>query len=147
MGLLTGTLLTVVVIYVYCACAYRLLQVRKEYEKEDRDESDPMYTLDNDYTILCYHYFGKAGYWLILVSTLITLWGSDMGTMVLMTDFLVALPIFNNIGSTKYMQRLLPTIILFVSCWLTCILKNPRYVLICGGGSEDGNGGESNRYS
>ena len=28
----------------------------------------------------------------MLLSTLITLWGSDMGTMVLMTDLLVSLP-------------------------------------------------------
>ena len=78
---------------------------------------------------MCYHYFGKFGYWLILLSTLITLWGSDMGTMILMTDFLTALPFFKNMSSSKYLQRLLPTIILFVCSWLTCILKNPRFDL------------------
>lgn len=127
MGLLTGTLLTVFIVYAYGACAYRLLQVRKEFEGEEKKEEDPLYHLDNDYTIMCYHYFGKGGYWLILLSTLITLWGSDMGTMVLMTDFLTALPIFRNLSSSVRMQRLLPTIILFIVSWLSCILKNPRY--------------------
>ncbi|KNB45561.1 hypothetical protein JH06_5485 [Blastocystis sp. subtype 4] len=125
MGLITGTLLNMFIVYVYCSCAYRLLQVRKVFETEEKDESDPLYHLDNDYTIMCYHYFGKFGYWLILLSTLITLWGSDMGTMILMTDFLTALPFFKNMSSSKYLQRLLPTIILFVCSWLTCILKNP----------------------
>lgn len=131
MGLITGTLLNMYIVYVYCSCAYRLLQVRKVFETEEKDASDPLYHLDNDYTIMCYHYFGKFGYWLILLSTLITLWGSDMGTMVLMTDFLTALPFFKNMSSSKNLQRLLPTIILFLCSWLTCILKNPRYILFC----------------
>ena len=38
MGLLTGTLLTMFIVYAYGACAYRLLQVRKEFEGEEKKE-------------------------------------------------------------------------------------------------------------
>ena len=92
-----------------------------------QDENDPLYKLDNDYTTICYHYFGKFGYWLILICTLITLWGSDMGTLVLMTDLMVDLPYFNTFSENKYIKRIIPTIILVFLCWITCILKNPTY--------------------
>ncbi|OAO12029.1 Transmembrane amino acid transporter protein [Blastocystis sp. ATCC 50177/Nand II] len=128
MGLITGTTLTVFVVYVYISFACRMLDVRKAFEKEEKDENDPLYHLDNDYTILCYHYFGKAGYWLVLICTLITLWGSDMGTMILMTDFLSDLPPFNRIGSAST-RRILPTIILLFFCWITSILKNPTLLV------------------
>ena len=90
-----------------------------------QDESDPLYKLDNDYTILCYHYFGKVGYWLVLLSTLITLWGSDMGTMVLMTDLLADLPFLNGISASPKIRRIVLTSLLMFCCWITCILKNP----------------------
>ena len=86
-----------------------------------------MYSLDNDYTVLCYHYFGKFGYWLVLVSTLITLWGSDMGTMVLMTDLLVTLPGFSSVSENEQIRRIVATIFLLIICWITCIFKNPTY--------------------
>ena len=65
----------------------------------------------------------------MLLSTLITLWGSDMGTMVLMTDLLVSLPWFNSFSESETTRRIVATIILFILCWLTCIFKNPTFVL------------------
>ena len=59
--------------------------------------------------------------------TLITLWGSDMGTLVLMTDLMVDLPFFNTFSENKYIKRIIPTIFLVFLCWITCILKNPTY--------------------
>ena len=63
----------------------------------------------------------------MLFSTLITLWGSDMGTMVLMTDLLMSLPWFNSFSENETIRRIVATVILFVLCWLTCILKNPTF--------------------
>ena len=135
MGIIPGGFLTLYVLYVYILSAWKLLQVSKHFKQETKvgyflviqvqNESDPLYSLDNDYTVLCYHYFGKAGYWLMLISTLITLWGSDMGTMVLMTDLLMSLPWFNSFSDSETIRRFVATIILFILCWLTCILKNP----------------------
>lgn len=140
MGIVTGGFLTLYILYVYITSAWKLLQVYKHFQQETKvcicfkyfhfqDESDSVYKLDNDYTVLCYHYFGKGGYWLMLLSTLITLWGSDMGTMVLMTDLLVSLPWFNSFSESETTRRIVATIILFVLCWLTCIFKNPTFVL------------------
>ena len=86
-----------------------------------------MYSLDNDYTVFCYHYFGKFGYWVMLLCTLITLWGSDMGTMVLMTDLLVTLPGFSSVSENEQIRRIVATVFLLIICWVTCILKNPTY--------------------
>ena len=79
---------------------------------------------------MCYHYFGKVGYWAVLISTIITLWGSDMGTMVIMTDYMAELPIFASISTSPYINRLIPTIILVILCWVLCILKNQSYVIV-----------------
>ena len=35
MGIITGTILTVIVVYVYCACSWRMIQVKKQYDTED----------------------------------------------------------------------------------------------------------------
>ncbi|CBK21918.2 uncharacterized protein [Blastocystis hominis] len=125
MGLVTGTLFTLYTVYIYATTTWRLLQVYNHYKGEQKIEKDPRYNLDNDYTVLCYKCFGTFGYWLMLLSTLITLWGSDMGTMVLMTDLLVSLPWFNSFSENETTRRLVATIILFILCWLTCIFKNP----------------------
>lgn len=36
MGLITGVSLTVLVVYVYCVSAWRLVQVKKEFDKESK---------------------------------------------------------------------------------------------------------------
>ena len=78
---------------------------------------------------MCYHYFGKVGYWLTYWSILITLWGSAMGIMVIMTDYLTVLPIFSSISPNPRIARILPTLILVIICWLLCLLKDSKYIL------------------
>ena len=51
-----------------------------------------------------------------------------MGVMVIMTDYLAQLPIFASVSPDPYINRIIPTIILVVICWLLCILKNQSYV-------------------
>lgn len=75
---------------------------------------------------MCYHYFGKFGYWLTYWSILITLWGSAMGIMVIMTDYLTVLPVFSSISPNPRIARILPTIILVIVCWLLCLLKDSK---------------------
>lgn len=38
MGLITGVTLTVIVVYVYCVSAWRLIQVKKQFDKEPKVE-------------------------------------------------------------------------------------------------------------
>ena len=75
---------------------------------------------------MCYHYFGKFGYWLTYWGILITLWGSAMGIMVIMTDYLTVLPVFSSISPNPRIARILPTIILVIVCWLLCLLKDSK---------------------
>ena len=78
---------------------------------------------------MCYHYFGKVGYWLTYWSILITLWGSAMGIMVIMTDYLTVLPVFSSISPNPRVARILPTLILVIVCWLLCLLKDSKLIL------------------
>ncbi|KNB45562.1 hypothetical protein JH06_2422 [Blastocystis sp. subtype 4] len=129
MGIIWGTILTVYIVYVYSTCAWRLLEVNKQFQKEKKNEKDSLYKLDNLYIVMCYHYFGKFGYWLTYWSILITLWGSAMGIMVIMTDYLTVLPVFSSISPNPRIARILPTIILVIVCWLLCLLKDSNLLV------------------
>ena len=64
---------------------------------------------------------GNDGYWIYYVSSLITLYGSNIGSMVVMTDFLSVLPL----GPPKF-RRLIAQVILTVLCIILCLLKDPK---------------------
>lgn len=64
---------------------------------------------------------GNAGYWIYYVCSLITLYGSNIGSMVVMTDFLSVLPL----GPQKF-RRLIAQVILTVLCIILCLLKDPK---------------------
>ena len=70
-----------------------------------------------------YKALGSGGYWLYYVCSLITLYGSNIGSMVVMADFLEAMPI----GSNVKMRRLVSQIILTILCIILCELKDPKY--------------------
>ena len=64
---------------------------------------------------------GNTGYCIYYVCSLITLYGSNIGSMVVMTDFLSVLPL----GPQKF-RRLIEQVILTVLCVILCLLKDPK---------------------
>lgn len=89
---------------------------------------------NNTYAELVYKALGNVGYWIYYVCSLITLYGSNIGSMVyilyilydqvVMTDFLECIPFSHN----KTMRRLIAQIILTVLCIILCLLKDPKYI-------------------
>ena len=78
---------------------------------------------NNTYAELVYKALGSTGYWIYYVCSLITLYGSNIGSMVVMTDFLEALPI----GSNRKLRRIISQMILTVLCIILCLLKDPKF--------------------
>lgn len=79
---------------------------------------------NNTYAELVYKALGSVGYWIYYVCSLITLYGSNIGSMVVMTDFLEAIPI----GSNRKLRRIISQVILTVLCILLCLLKDPKWL-------------------
>ena len=77
---------------------------------------------NNTYAELVFKALGSVGYWIYYVCSLITLYGSNIGSMVVMTDFLGAMPI----GQNKKLRRLIAQVILTVLCIILCLLKDPK---------------------
>ena len=78
---------------------------------------------NNTYAELVYKALGSTGYWIYYVCSLITLYGSNIGSMVVMTDFLEAIPI----GSNRKLRRIISQVMLTLLCILLCLLKDPKY--------------------
>ena len=76
---------------------------------------------NNTYAELVFKVTGNTGYWIYYVCSLITLYGSNIGSMVVMTDFLSVLPL----GPQKF-RRLIAQVILTVLCVILCLLKDPK---------------------
>ena len=81
---------------------------------------------NNTYAELVYKALGSVGYWIYYVCSLITLYGSNIGSMVVMTDFLEAIPI----GSNRKLRRIISQVILTVLCILLCLLKDPKWLFL-----------------
>lgn len=81
----------------------------------------PEIKTNNTYAELVFKVTGNIGYWIYYVCSLITLYGSNIGSMVVMTDFLSALPL----GAPQY-RRLIAQLILTVLCIILCLLKDPK---------------------
>lgn len=64
---------------------------------------------------------GNTGYWIYYVCSLITLYGSNIGSMVVMTDFLSVLR-----PARRSSACLTRQVILTVLCVILCLLKDPK---------------------
>ena len=69
---------------------------------------------------------GNVGYWIYYVCSLITLYGSNIGSMVVMTDFLSALPVMtDNPQAKRYVMQAILTVVAII----LCMLKDPSLLV------------------
>ena len=91
---------------------------------------------NNDYARLCYMVglnppvhakaLGKYGYYLFNFALLMTLYGACIGTMIVMTDFMVALPVMTD---SPDMKRYIMQAILTIIAIILCMLKDPSLLV------------------
>ena len=81
----------------------------------------------NYYANLCHNVLGRVGYTVSVIGLLADVYGGQAGILVVMTDFLCGLPLFQ---SNRQMWRNWIQALLTVVTTLLCIQKNMRFVLL-----------------
>ena len=77
------------------------------------------------YAKISYHYLGKFGYYLFLCFFLLTLWGFQVGILIIMVNFLnTSVQLFFPGSNTRLFVHLLVSVVLL----LTLLLSNLKYV-------------------
>ena len=129
-GIIACILLFVLVCGMMILATYQLIDINNEVNSMPPVVSNyslhiqdafPEIKTNNTYAELVFKVTGNIGYWIYYVCSLITLYGSNIGSMVVMTDFLSALPL----GAPQY-RRLIAQLILTVLCIVLCLLKDPK---------------------
>ncbi|CBK21714.2 uncharacterized protein [Blastocystis hominis] len=123
-GIICGIILFVVVCGMMILATWQLVQLNKEIIEDHPNDYKEIMT-NNTYAELVYKALGSVGYWIYYVCSLITLYGSNIGSMVVMTDFLEAIPI----GSNRKLRRVISQVILTLLCILLCLLKDPKMLV------------------
>ncbi|KAK8795926.1 hypothetical protein WA171_003892, partial [Blastocystis sp. BT1] len=122
-GIIACILLFVLVCGMMILATYQLIDINNEVNSMPPD-AFPEIKTNNTYAELVFKVTGNIGYWIYYVCSLITLYGSNIGSMVVMTDFLSALPL----GAPQY-RRLIAQLILTVLCIILCLLKDPKMLV------------------
>ena len=102
---------------------YQLIDINREIESMPED-AFPTIQTSNTYAELVFKVTGNIGYWIYYICSLITLYGSNIGSMVVMTDFLSVIPM-----GPPHLRRLYAQIILTILCIILCLLKDPKMLV------------------
>ncbi|KAK8803362.1 hypothetical protein WA158_001056 [Blastocystis sp. Blastoise] len=116
MGIILSVVLYVVIALSYLYGGNTLLKFKKVLNSQLDNKENSKLKVDSDFVKIVTVLMGNFGYYLILFTILVTLWGSSIGTMVVSTDFAANLP-YDRIGITAD-----PLVIRIVCCVVITII-------------------------